>query len=374
LNKRFGRLIYGLGVALAASWWGCGGGAPETKVVTRVPIPDNMFKPTDLEMTIGNLITAIGQTEPKTLQLSVVLKALTSYWLPVRTGATRAFGELGVSGIVVAPAQGTVDETIAAQNQMLDDERQEGYQGLGVAPIGGTASVPIDADVTAGIPVITLDSDLATSTRELYVGTINSEAGKTAAGTLMPMLPPSPGTVLLLGQDTEADWPDGFQRTMSAEVALEAQGYTVVIQRSHWDDVGGPMDTVTMTSSLMTSDPPVVGMIGLFSNAFRCGDAAVAASKTSSDIKIVAFDFDPQTVAYMQSGLIEATHIQRQYYMGYLVPYLLYAFNVLGLDKTKAIIAPQMVDDSRFNTGFDVVLGSQLDQYNAFLDSLGISD
>ena len=33
---------------------------------------------------------------------------------------------------------------------------------------------------------------------------------------------------------------------------------------------------------------------------------------------------------------------------------------------------PQMVDGSRFNTGLDVVAADQLDQYNAFLDTLGI--
>ncbi len=36
------------------------------------------------------------------------------------------------------------------------------------------------------------------------------------------------------------------------------------------------------------------------------------------------------------------------------------------------ILSPQMVDEFRFNAGIDVVHADQVDEYNAFLDSLGI--
>ena len=45
---------------------------------------------------------------------------------------------------------------------------------------------------------------------------------------------------------------------------------------------------------------------------------------------------------------------------------------VLGADKTLGILAPEMVDPQRFNSGIDVVRNDQVDEYNAFLDSLGI--
>jgi ribose transport system substrate-binding protein len=149
-------------------------------------------------------------------------------------------------------------------------------------------------------------------------------------------------------------------------------GFTVQIRRSTWTDTGTAEDQEAMRQSIVDANPPVVGMIGVFSNAFRCAGAAELAGKTGSDIAIVAFDFEPETLTYMQSGLIRATHVQRQYYMGYLMPYLLYGINALGMDKTKQIMAPHMVDSARIDTGLDVVGANQVDAYNAFLDSLGI--
>jgi ribose transport system substrate-binding protein len=74
----------------------------------------------------------------------------------------------------------------------------------------------------------------------------------------------------------------------------------------------------------------------------------------------------------MDAGMIKATHAQRQYYMGYLTPYLLYGMNVLGKDKVKDILGSHMVDEHRFNSGLDVVGANQLDDYYSFLDNLGI--
>ena len=36
------------------------------------------------------------------------------------------------------------------------------------------------------------------------------------------------------------------------------------------------------------------------------------------------------------------------------------------------LLAPEMVDETRFNAGIDVVRADQVDEYNAYLDSLGI--
>jgi ribose transport system substrate-binding protein len=50
----------------------------------------------------------------------------------------------------------------------------------------------------------------------------------------------------------------------------------------------------------------------------------------------------------------------------------MYAYNVLGADATKDLLADITVDDGILNTGLDVISYDQVDAYNAFLDSLGI--
>jgi ribose transport system substrate-binding protein len=366
-------LVYGAGFALVLSSCGGGGAGGQKKVINRIAVPDSPFKPTKLEMTIGSLVDEIGKTDAKEAQLSVLLKELSGYWEPVKIGANRAVGELNVPGLVAAPAGDTPDERADGQIQMMQDQSTNGYTGFGVAPLRADIAAKIDNAVDAGKPVITVDSDLPESKRHLYVGTINPEAGKTAANTLLAQLgTATSGTVYILGHDNETDWPDGYQRTMGAKGVLEAHGFTVVIRKSTWTSTGDTEDATAMSEGIAAASPPVVGMIGLFSNAYRCAMAAEMAGKTKDDVAIVGFDFDPMTLSYMQSGLIRATHAQRQYYMGYLMPYLLYGIDALGMQKTKEIMAPHMVDDVRIDSGLDVVGATQVNDYNNFLDSLGI--
>ncbi len=74
----------------------------------------------------------------------------------------------------------------------------------------------------------------------------------------------------------------------------------------------------------------------------------------------------------MQSGLIQVTHAQRQYYMGYLTPYILYGINALGASEMKKLISSHLVDEHRLDTGLDVVAADKLEDYYSFLDKLGI--
>jgi ribose transport system substrate-binding protein len=220
--------------------------------------------------------------------------------------------------------------------------------------------------------VVTIDSDLVESKRDLYIGTMNADAGETGGKSLVELLDGTDGgTVVIYGHDEEG-WPDGFDRTMGAKSVIEEAGYDVVVRRVDWSETGEETDMVFLTETLETADPPVVGMLGVFSVAYRCAIAAEQVGKEPGELKIVAFDFDSNTVEYMQEGFIQVTHAQRQYYMGYLAPYVLYGINVLGVEKTKQILSAHMVDNVRVNLGLDVVPADKLDDYYSYLDSLGI--
>lgn len=364
--------LSGCGTEDATSGAASGTTTKEKKTITREDVADSPFKPVDLENTIEDLVSAINEKDPEEMQLNVVLKALSNYWEPVLVGANRALGELNATGGVAAPQEEAGQEGIDEQNAMLNEAREQGSRGFGIAPFEQGVAESIDAAADEDIPVVTIDSDLADSKRDIYIGTLNADAGKTAGKTLLEFLPSGEGTVVLLGHDDEG-WVDGFQRTMGAKDVLEAEGFTVVVRRTDWDaDVGEKNDLDAMAEIFASADPPVVGMMGMFSNAYRCAMAAETAGRTADDIAIAAFDFDPKTVSFMESGMIKATHAQRQYYMGYLTPYLLYGMNVLGKEKVKDIVGDHMVDEHRFNSGLDVVGADQLDDYYSFLDGLGI--
>jgi len=368
MNRRLGPLAWIIGLTIGIS--GCSGGddAGGKKTIKRGSIEQSEFRPSDLEKTVDALVTEIGKTEPVDLQVTVVLKQLSNYYLSIQTGASRAMGELKLAGQVLAPRQSAAEAAVIEQNAIMNESA---YTALAVAPFEIGNQPPIDAAADADIPVVTIDSDLAASKRDLYIGTMNSEAGKTAGATLVSLIQESSGTVILLGHDEEG-WPDGLDRTMGAKGVLEAAGFTVVVRKTDWSETGEAADLEYLTAAITDADPPVVGMMGMFSDAYRCAMAAEAVGKTGDDIAIAAFDFEPQTVEFMRSGMIKATHAQRQYYMGYLTPYVLYGFKALGKEATKAILKPQMVDDYRFNTGLDVIPAANLDGYYSYLDSLSI--
>jgi ribose transport system substrate-binding protein len=371
MNRRLEPLAWIVGLSLGISACGSNDTAAAKKTIKRDTIATSEFQPSDLEKTVNTLVKEIGTTAPIDLQMTVVLKQLNNYYLPIQTGASRAMSELNLIGQVLAPQSSAGQEAIDEQNAIMNDGLKSGDNALAVAPFEIGNLPPIDAAADSDVPVVTIDSDLATSKRDLYLGTMNSEAGKTAGTTLVSLITVNSGTVILLGHD-DAGWPDGLDRTMGAKNVLESAGFTVVVRRTDWSETGEAADIEFLTAAITDADPPVVGMMGMFSDAYRCAIAAEMVGKTGDDIAIAAFDFEPKTVEFMRTGMIKATHAQRQYYMGYMTPYVLYGFKALGKEATKAILAPQMVDNFRFNTGLDVIPAAKLDAYYSYLDSLGI--
>ncbi|WP_437825929.1 substrate-binding domain-containing protein [Sorangium sp. So ce1153] len=362
---------FGLALLTAA----CGSsdaGSPGERAapIQRTPTPENEFTPVELEATVDHLVAALNESSLDPVQMAVLLKDATGFWAPVVTAANRAMGELGVPGNVLGSVaqSGDIPESEELQTQQIRQAVADGVKGIGIAPYGDAQAAALDEAMAKGVKVVTLDTDLASSKRSIYVGTLNKSAGATAGETLLAMLPPPPGTVMIHGNDNPG-WVDGLDRTQGARDVFEAAGYEVLVRSATWDATGEAQDVEWIKTRLETSDPPVVGLIGLFNVSYRCAMAAEAARK--ADLPIVAFDFDPKTVDYMRAGRIKATHTQRQYYEGYLVPYILYGIEAIGLDATREILAPQLIGESRVNTGLDVVPGDKIDAYYDFLSSIG---
>jgi ribose transport system substrate-binding protein len=149
---------------------------------------------------------------------------------------------------------------------------------------------------------------------------------------------------------------------------IGAAGYTADPAQAVFINDQEASDVETLRGKIENANPPVVGMIGVFNISYRCAMAAELAKK---DIPIVAFDFDQRTVDYLKAGRIKATVVQRQYYEGYLVPYILYGIQHLGLEATKEILAPLMVEGNLVDIGVDVVESKSFTEYNDFLDKIG---
>ncbi|KYF83726.1 sugar ABC transporter [Sorangium cellulosum] len=373
MNRIGRRWVAAFGLALMTAACGSGdttGEGEEAALIKRAPTPASEFTATEIEATLDALVAEINEGAIEPMQMAILLKALGGFFTPIATGANRAMSELGVTGNVVGPSGtgGNQQQRAEAQNEQIGQAVTDGAEGIGISPFGDAIAAGIDAAVADGVPVVTLDTDAKSSKRFIYVGTMSEAAGKTAGETLLKLLPGTPGTVVIHG-NVDPSWLDGLNRMQGARGVLEKAGYKVVVRQVTWGPNGEVDDVAEMKALIETADPPVVGLLGLHDISYRCAMAAEAAGRT--DLPVVAFDYDLKTVEYMRQGLIRATHTQRQYYAGYLVPYILYGIRTIGLEATKEALAPQMFDESRLDVGLDVVLSTKVDEYNLFLDSLG---
>ncbi|XXY46173.1 substrate-binding domain-containing protein [Sorangium sp. So ce269] len=326
----------------------------------------------EIEETIDELVAEINESSNEPMQIVVLMKFLDSFFAPIATGANRAMGELGVAGRVtgnvLAPFDASADHEkfMELQTQQIRQAVTDGAEGIAITPFGEGNVPALDDAIAKGVHVVTVETDLAASKRSIYVGIDNDSAGTTAGKTLLAMLPPAPGTVVIQGT-IDPTWVDGVNRTQAARRVFEAAGYDVVVHPVNITEEA--KDLEAMAAEIKAADPPAVGLIGLFAVSYRCVMAADAAGVT--DLPTVAFDFEPETVGYMRQGRIKATHVQRQYYTGYLGPYIVYGIKNIGLDATREILAPQMIDGSRFDLGVDVVPADKVDVYYDFLHSIG---
>ena len=285
--------------------------------------PPGDFVPGEIEAVLDDIAAALNEKEPQPgMKLAVVPKDLNDYFQISVLGANRAVSELGIIGSVTAPdVFATPEESAEAQIALVQPFIDGGYEGLAIAPFNEYLEETLDGAVEAGAAVVTFDSDLDATDRHFYIGTDNSDAGRTAGETLAALLGDTVGTVVILGH-TGTDWMGGYNRTMAAAEALEAAGQNVEIRKIEWTDQDA--DVAALSALLQAADPPAVGMLGMFANSYLCVDAAEDAG-VMDDVKIAAFDFDAKTLQHMTDGKILATHGQRQYYMGYLAPFVMRA-------------------------------------------------
>lgn len=382
--KKFSTLIVLVAAMLLAGLlWGCGGddegsdakgddtaSTEQTAWLARKAIPASDFKPPSLEGAVDAIVTELNMVpQDEKMKLSFMPKELTGFWERTIDGAQDAFDELQVVNTIAAPEEADREDGDAGGEQAvyIDERIAQGYSGIGIASHNDKTVPSINAAVDAGMTVITFDSDEPTSKRHFYLGTINTTAGATGGETLRDLMGETKGTVIVLGYDDPA-WAGGYERTHAAREVLEAAGNTVIVYHTDWTDQS--LNEAGMIEIMETNETPVVGCIGVFSNSYLCATAAEKAGVT--DISVAGFDFEPEVIALMETGQIQATHVQRQYYMGYVIPYILYSAEILGMEKTKALISGLMVDSVTIDTGLDVVTPDTLASYYTFLNSLSL--
>jgi ribose transport system substrate-binding protein len=233
------------------------------------------------------------------------------YWQEAGAGFQDAGKWLGVKTDIEGPESFSPDQELAAFQKAVS-EKPSGI--LLSAAREDLFKAAIDGAISQGIPVICIDSDAPSSKRVLFVGTDNFRAG-TESGKRMGDLLKGQGRVVIVSIPGQNNLDE---RVRGVNEALKKFPGIKVAQTI--DDKGDPRSANDQISALLAAKNPkdkIDGIICLEASGGAGAGEALHRLDMSGKVPIVAFDKDPETLDFVQQGVIAATIAQKPYVMSY---------------------------------------------------------
>jgi ribose transport system substrate-binding protein len=199
------------------------------------------------------------------------------YWKEAEAGFLDAAKALGVKGELIGPTGYAPNAELGTFRQIVE-QHPAGICLSAARPEIFRAE--IDKAVAQGIPVICVDSDVPHSNRVLYIGTDNFD--DRVAGVA----------------DALANFP--------------ALKLTKIL-----DDKGDARSAFDQVSELIQKKEKVDGIICLEATGGSGAAEAAHHFNMEGKLPIVAFDNDPETLDWIDRGVITATITQKPYVMSY---------------------------------------------------------
>ncbi len=239
------------------------------------------------------------------------------YWIDFKAGGEDAASELRVRWEYTGPA----DMNTPAQVNMLEQIIPTRPAGILVAALQPDALTPaIDAAVSAGVPVVTVDTDAPRSKRLTYLGTDNYQGGRVMGRRMVEVLggKGKVGLATLPGQFNLEERIRGIR-----DVFKENQGMEIA---AIVDDKGDDSATATAVVAMIQANPDIDLVSGI--NAVGAGVAsAIRQTNSVGRVKAVLFDNTEPILNAIAEGVADSAIVQRAYMMAYLGVKLLHSFN-----------------------------------------------
>ena len=241
--------------------------------------------------------------DKKQLNIAVVVKAVTSdYWKLVGAGVEDA---MKADPTIKATFLGPNEETdIEGQIRIIEAQISAKVDALAVAPSQADQLQPtLQKAVDAGIPVVLIDTNIATfDKKSAFVGTDNKLGGQLAGEFIAKELKSGDEVAIIRGA---AGDPVHNLREEGAKEAFDKAGIKVVaVQPADSDRAKGQ----TVAENLLTANPNLKAIYATNDEmALGAFNAAKAASKT---LVIVGFDASPDALKSIQAGELSGSIAQ----------------------------------------------------------------
>jgi len=245
-------------------------------------------------------------------KVSMIVKMTSgSFWNTVKMGAEVAAKEYNVELTFLGPDS---EDDIEGQIKLVDDSIKNNADAiiLSASDYMKLAQVT-DRAAYHKIPVISMDTEVASARVKTFVGTNNYEAGQRAAERMVALINGR-------GQIGLVSFVEGARNADE-----RASGMMDYIARFPNVEV---VDTVycgsdvqlasRLTKEMLSKYPNLRGIIALNEMAGIGVSQEVDKLGFGGIVKIITFDSPPEVIEMLQEGIVQATVIQNPYSNGYL--------------------------------------------------------
>ncbi len=252
-------------------------------------------------------------------QLYIEVSALSSldYFYDHMMGCEMAGKELGVRTEYVGPSDYDMNAMIVAFEQAIAKKPN----GILVVGFEDVLTPIIKKAMDQGIPVVTLDADLADSGRVAFVGTGNVTAGRTGGEYLANTIG-GKGKVALMtkpGQSNLEERIQGYKEAFAKYPDIE------VVQIA--DTQSDPIVAAQAASALLQKYPDLVGIACVEAAGGAGAATAVKEAGKVGQVKILSMDRGDDVLTAIEEGIITASVAQQTALMPYYGVQLLMNLN-----------------------------------------------
>ena len=241
-----------------------------------------------------------------------VTKSLdTEFWKAAIAGANAAAAEYNIALTVLGPE---TEEDFETQNAYIAQAVEEGADALVFSAISYEENAAaIDAAAAQGVRVVIIDSDVASDSVSVRIGTDNVEAGRMAAAAALE----TDWETLVVGivnydlgsrngQEREA----GLREILGTDPRVR-EIYTINVLTT-------PQAAQAGSEQLLNKRPEINVLIGLNEPLAVGAAEAVKNLGLSGQVRMVGFDTNVRCIDLMRDGAVSALIVQNTYAMGYL--------------------------------------------------------
>lgn len=232
--------------------------------------------------------------------------------------------EYGVGVETVAPKEFDTVE----QARLIDEVIATKPAGILISAFDASLTPYVNKAVDAGIPTITVETDLPDSKRLAYVGTDWYDLGVRQADTLAKLIGEE-GTVAMLGLVGASSTDSGF-----LGFSNEMSKYGNIYVLEGFDDIGTAQEAERITKQIV-QDYNIKGIAGFDTNSGIGIARAVKALGLQNQIKITCVDMTAEHLRLLGEGTVQKLFGQKRELITYYGCKLLYDLNHNNMSITK---------------------------------------